>query len=477
MHAIREFAATAGLTGYLGDTGLDVLEGRRTPSNSGDQFGSGDSDAESFAPEASFIPLTHELQKLEEQRQSWLQESSRAAAEREAELSELQRMAGVEVTALQMSAASADRERRRESLRVKAEAKAEREKVVRELTQNLTQKSDARVERASHDHEKAILEFQHKLNMQQMKHDRHLEELHAQQEEREAALRQKVRRRDAAIKEVISERDALKARLQEERAENARLTEHLQAAQKVGKSRGKEIASLTSQMELRASQSQAEAQALEARLASVNEKREELSKRCEITDRLVNELRGKLESSLLRAQKAEQSFHAGLEALQEARRETVEATTRHELMVERVTMLQREGERREESLREALATVRQKEDELREVVGALSAAREQRNQAAREAEACRVSAAEANDDVQRSAELVAASDARVANTERRLVQEGIGRQRAESQLEDVAVAHRAERSKRQRRMLVVFLRTGAMLRAIGSYTPCLNQSR
>ena len=105
-------------------------------------------------------------------------------------------------------------------------------------------------------------------------------------------------------------------------------------------------------------------------------KREELSKRCEITDRLVNELRGKLESSLLRAQKAEQSFHAGLEALQEARRETVEATTRHELMVERVTMLQREGERREESLREALATIRQKEDELREVVGALSAARE-----------------------------------------------------------------------------------------------------
>ena len=87
-------------------------------------------------------------------------------------------MAGVEVTALQMSAASADRERRRETLRVKAEAKAEREKVVRELTQNLTQKSDARLERASHDHEKVILEFQHKLNMQQMKHDRHLEELH-----------------------------------------------------------------------------------------------------------------------------------------------------------------------------------------------------------------------------------------------------------------------------------------------------------
>ena len=74
---------------------------------------------------------------------------------------------------------------------------------------------------------------------------------------------------------MISERDALKARLQEERAENARLTEHLQAAQKSAKAAARRLEPHVTDG-AQASQSQAEAQALEARLASVNEKREEL---------------------------------------------------------------------------------------------------------------------------------------------------------------------------------------------------------
>ena len=107
-----------------------------------------------------------------------------------------------------------------------------------------------------------------------------------------------------------------------------------------------------------------------------------------------------------------------------------------------------------------------REAELREVSAALAAAREQRNQAAREAEACRVSAAEAQEDVQRSSEMVAASDARAAAAQRQLTQESVGRQRAEAQLADAAVAQREARARRQRRMLGILLSVASSQRAL-----------
>lgn len=304
------------------------------------------------------------------------------------------------------------------------------------------------------------MEAEHAMSMQAMRHERELNELREAAHARERALRRDVRRRDKAIQQAVVERDALPPQLEALRVENAHLKEQLAGAMASDVRHVQQLAAVRAQ-------AAADASSAEVRICAANERAEQATQRAASSASLAESLRPKLEANLLRAQEAEQRASAAQEACVQAKRELGGAVNGRELMGERVKMLQKELERLDESTRAAVALTHQRDAELREVVAALATAREQRNQAAREAETSRLSAGEAHDDLQRSAELVAASDARVANSERRLAQENVGRQRAEGQLADAAVVRRSERARRQRRMLIVLLQAANTQRAVG----------
>ena len=214
-------------------------------------------------------------------------------------------------------------------------------------------------------------------------------------------------------------------------------------------------------------QAASERQAFDVRIAAQQERLEEVSTRCLRSEQVEQELRRELESQALKLQDVERSLADTRAKLESSRNELSSAAAAASLERERVALLHREVEKLDESARRAHAGYGQREAEVRELSAALAAAREQRNQASRDAELCRVNAAEASDDLQRSAELVAASESRVAHAERRAVQEAMGRQRAETQVQEMAVAERSSRAARQRRMLGVLIRASRMQATFG----------
>ena len=313
---------------------------------------------------------------------------------------------------------------------------------------------------AAADLQLARMESEHAMAMVMMRHERELSESREAANAREKALRREVKLRGRALQIAIGERDALANRCDALSTDKARLAKQLAEVRDSDSRHAQQLAELRMQKA-------AETQGFEVQLAAKQERFLEVSARATAAGRLEESLRSKVEASALKSHDAESSARASQEALSSTRRELGGAVASRELMAERVSMLQKEVERLDETARSASDLTRQKESELREVVAALAAAREQRNQAAREAEVCRVSAAEAADDVARGAELIAASDARVANAERRLTQESFGRQRAEAQLADEAVAQRTARAHRQRRMIRVLLSAASAQRAVG----------
>lgn len=343
---------------------------------------------------------------------------------------------------------------------------------------------------------------EHAISMASIQYERQLDELTAKltaiARQREKALRQaqrhEVRRRDKAIKALVAERDAFAARAAAAEAELEEAAEEKRLAAEVSELQGqlaasrrsvakhqkqvaaterqvaateKQVAAVEKRLTEAKAHAAAERSTFEVRLAAQQERLEDVSTRCLRAEQAEAELRREIEAHALKEHDLERSLGEVRDKLDARTRELSAAVAEASLEKERVALLHREVEKLDESAKRAHAPTAQLQAEVRELSAALAAAREQRNQASREAENSRVHAAEASDDLQRSAEMVAATETRVAHAEKRAMQEAVGRQRAETHIQDLVVAQQQARSRRQKRMLAVLIRASRMQAMFG----------
>lgn len=314
------------------------------------------------------------------------------------------------------------------------------------------------------DRELVRLQSEHAISMMELRHERDITELRQDAREQLRKLKTELRRRDKALETIQDERDSLAAQLAAVSAELAPYPAQLAAARRSDAKHKQQLAAVRVQAAHERASLEQSLQALHERLEP---RLEEASSRATEAERTVAELRKELEAANLQRADLQRSVAESRERLDVAWRERSEASTARDLQAERVTMLQHEVARLEDTARQATATAQARADEVRETVGALAAAREQRNQIAREAEACRVAESEAREELAAGLELQAAGEARVGAAERRTVQEAMARERAEEQLNEQAKGRAADHCQRQRRMVRLLLRATKTQLALG----------